>query len=305
MPIPERVFIVDLPIRAEVVVDKLRIRDRLLRNFYALIYGAFTHTNPTMIDDGGNTFTANVSGDITGGEKCRVVLCSEESELPFNAHTCTKISTLSDVVMNSYAEGANSVIEAIAFPDNDAKSILFQHQIQDPALSGHWVAYGHIANAIESIYTIKYRIIFALPFVKNIARILHAVFMDSDDVTAKDINGSEFYVHGTKTLFSGPAQILLGQGSTSPTPDDYTLSNPVSIPTHTVAIINDQFAEILVKGVYVPNTTTTVSEIGLALTIKDVGGNDHLTLIARYIFSTAPTLQANRAYVFGFRIYGS
>ena len=301
----EREFIIDAPIYGEVIVGSKRVKNRLLRNFFALLAGILAHQNVTMIGTGGGSFTANITGDISAGGGSKIATCSDTDTLAFNAYNCTQVESQNKLVVSSYVDGAKSVIEVVANFTKPASSVLLIDALLDTLGNGHSAAYGHSVISVPELATIRYRIVFELPLLLNFARAINGDLCDCGDPVATDMNGNQFNVNGQGTIFTGGAKILLGQGTTSPSPTDYTLTNPIELTTYVRYILNDQFAEIIVKGVYVPNASTTVPEIGLAITVRDTGCVDHDILIARHVFSTAPSLTAGRAYVFGFRIYGS
>lgn len=146
-----------------------------------------------------------------------------------------------------------------------------------------------------------WEIIFNNNFSKWFVRaLLSAMIYNSEYI--KDINGNSFSILHKKPI-QGMPKIRLGDGTTTPSPDDHGLSgSELAVLDATLSLTEDVTNDILrisARATFTPTSDLQVNEIALFTTVKDEAENLHEILVARYVFLETQTLKAGTTYTVG------
>jgi len=282
------------------------VADRVVRNFWLLLYGLLSYSDQTLQAVDGRYWTIRITGDISHGGYRRIYTCAETQEVAFNAFGCQGIEDLGqEDGWNSYASGDISVFEVWKTPTKDANSSALAFGLFDTYGWAHTVLMSHAVGAIYAYQTFKHKLVAKVPFLYNLIAIIGSIYLDNNVPTAVDMGGNTFNPGGVTVIAGGAASIVLGTGTKGVSPADYTLTNPVQVKTAILGNITDTYAEIDLYGYLTPTDDMTATEIGIMLPVRDSGGGVHNTLIFRYLLSSPLTFKAGKLYTIKIVLYGS
>ena len=146
-----------------------------------------------------------------------------------------------------------------------------------------------------------WEIIFNNKFSKWFVKVFEAA-LHIKSLYLKDINGSMFTTN-RMTPLNGSPKIRLGDGSATPSPDDYGLAGTeLAVVDATLSLTEDAENNILRISAWntlTPSSDLQVNEIALFTSVKDRDGNNHEILVARDVFPTTQTLHAGIPYTIG------
>jgi len=299
----------DRYLRVEVEVPgRAPAKDRLLRNFWALMIGLIYYTNMTFIDTSGSSTVNQITGDIARGTVRAIYTCSDTSEVPFNAYSCSLVENLgTEASWSLYISGNSSIFEVMDTATKYANSSLLVFGLNEAVVSptGKTIAVSHVLQPISPSAVVVHRIVATTPLLFNLVAVLRAIYHDTNAQSVKDINGTDIYLRGASTILAGAAGLYLGTGTRPVSPTDYTLTNPTLLPTVIYYTLTDTFARIDIYGSIYPNVDTTFTEVGLALRLYDTGGQARDILVLRYLLPQPLTAKAGKVYTIRLSLYGS
>jgi len=146
-----------------------------------------------------------------------------------------------------------------------------------------------------------WEIIFSNNFSKWFIRLLLSASKYGSDIV-KNINGNNVSLQQFTPL-GGTPKVRLGDGTTTPSPDDYGLSGSELVVADALITITEDATNDILKisayGTITPTSALNVNEVALFTTVKDEDDNLHEILVARDVFPTTQTLNAGTTYTVG------
>jgi len=204
-------------IRGYFVVGNKVYPNRLLKNFYALLWGILTDTYTYMRDVWGNERLMHVCGDTfkhARGLVCTgdiafaeavIATCEESNELGFNAYVCNIV----DACLVSEVKVSGSCVEYGCAIGTGGNSIMTFFILYDSQMHIRPIAIAHKAISVAGGQTVKHRICFDKPWNSNIAAAIAAIACDCGDIVATDLLGSQYYLPGMLEITAQPAEIAV------------------------------------------------------------------------------------------------
>ena len=285
-------------------------RNRLLHNFFRMLYGILSYQNVTVYDSGGNAYTWNLQNDpMTRGPwgGCpHADRCAETEELPFSANICSR-NCRDDGYEDDVglAELTDRVCAQLTLPAGcNANSTTIAVAISTTEGTVAGVRLAHSVATIVAGDIVAHRICFYEPWLRNFAAIWAAIFCDCDRFSAVDMNGTQFDIRGSGDVFEGSAKMVIGYGTDPFTFVDHSLTNPKEVATTISADITDTYANIVITGQYTPPTDEVIYEIGMKLPIYDINGTLHDVLVLRHVNPSGYSVSAGQPVVIRIIIHG-
>jgi len=300
-------------IRGFLVDDRgFEYRNRLLKNFYSLLYGILAYQNVVLVPRHGDPYTARVTGNLTcrysGKPDVPVVMhrCTDTETIPFNSYTCDVLGS-DDVPYDRIFQvslGDRECVEAMTTSNYDCNSTTISPCFYGTDGGVYTTLLNHVVAPISVGRITEVRICFYEPWLKNFARIWTAILCDCNNFDAIDVNGTSFYIRGSDQIFGGKVKLLLGVGTSPFSFDNYALESPKEIDYKIYNHISDTYADIRIVSYYTPEQDETVYEVGLVLPIYDTNGNLHDVLILRHVNPDGYKLTGGQVNIIEILIYG-
>ena len=263
--------------------------NRLLRNFYLLLWGLLTDTTQRLVDVYGRTCSGVPCGGNLACGKPIVAVCRESRLLGFNAYNC---DTVGDFGCEAVAVEGNCAAWAGA-ANADGNSILTRFQLHITCDGRRWCtryAMAHDVIAVTRGRAVKHKICFNSPWTQDAAALIAAVACNCNSMTATSITGQTFNLRGAGELIAGPADIVLVTDAGNLVPAMYRYAH-----------ITDTYAYINLTGVLATTEAIRPSRAALCAKVFDTGGGTRLLPLVNL---GAIPLEPNKVYSISVHIFG-
>ncbi|MCD6155039.1 MAG: hypothetical protein J7J22_04665, partial [Candidatus Verstraetearchaeota archaeon] len=229
-------IIVDLRKSTEGLVSvdsKVVGKNRLLQNYFRLLYAVMARKEYTMRDNSGTWATIDYDGDFVYniGRLCK---CDDTTELSYDSYTCANRTDYTPDSVGTGVEGDESYLEVIKTFGADVPSVALKFNLRTTGGGGLGAVIGHkVVNASAS-QAVSYRLKFKEPWLRNFAEFLKGVMQDADVGGLVDINGASFTLRIKGTTLADSAKVLIGYGNNPFSPSDTSLTNPKELDSYVI-----------------------------------------------------------------------
>ena len=260
--------------------------NRLLRNFYALLWGILTDSNVGMADAGGGWYSMRVAGDVAYSV-AYICTCAESSELDFDSYNCSRNSC--------HSAGAFTVTDNCAeygcAVEKGGNSIMSFFRLFDTGGYCRGVAMAHKVVSVAGGQTVKHRICFGSPWLRNIAAVVASIACDCNKIVATDVNGDTYNLRGGGEVVAGPAEIVVETGGML-----------IKTRMYRFAEITANYAYLHFTGLIAPTENISADNIWLMGKFYDTGGGARETPVMKV--SGGTTLEKGKLYSIAVHVIG-
>jgi len=300
--------LIDINIRKSLAglwaINGILYKNRLLKNYYELIYTLLGGGTITCVDTTGYGRNFNAEQYKITYDRCQIHVGTDTEDLPFNGHVLTSYgASVADTVEALAQEDYSETVVGGTAPKNGS-IVGICGRLNDSTNHMRTILLNDVLLSVSSGDPLSIHLKFYEPWVYNIAVVWRGWLEYSNPTGTKDIAGVNYQLRCSGGITVGEDfEIALGDGTEAWSPTDYTLTNARIIDTIRRIFESDSGIEILLRAWYIPAEDESIPELGLIGKLYDVGGSKYDTLLARIALETNPiSLTANHLYIIRMKI---